>query len=156
MSLVSVGNFAAPFRNRVHLITIILVTIVFATLRLSGASIEVRSTSDGKRAQPSSIDSSRSSTTSREAQNSLGRQDPLQQQRIDGEAYLNAQRAQQAKRADVPLSLGQNSQDDMIEDVMRPSAPPVARNRAAEQTQVDKEKSDGGSLSDIEKQLGLK
>ena len=150
MSLVSVANFAAPFRNRVHLITILLVAIVFATLRLSGASVEVHSSSDPKRTQP--IDTNRSAAN--DTLNPFGRQNAAPT-RVEGDEFLRAMRTQ-PKRNDIPLSLNPNSQGDLIEDVMRPPSAPVARNKAQEQGQTDKDKLDGGSLSDIEKQLGLK
>lgn len=159
MSLVSVANFTAPFKNRVHLITIILVTIVFATLRLSGASVEVHSTSDAKRSSSVPADTSR--TGANDTLAPFGRQEAAQpsQQHYEGEDFLRAARAQraaQAKHNDASLSINQNSQGDLIEDVMRPPAAPVARNKAAEQSQAERDKLQGGSLSDIEKQLGLK
>ncbi len=39
MSLISTKNFLAPLNNKVHLVTIILATFAFATLRLSGCSV---------------------------------------------------------------------------------------------------------------------
>ncbi|MBN8547981.1 MAG: hypothetical protein J0M12_01560 [Deltaproteobacteria bacterium] len=158
MSLVSVSNFTAPFKNRVHFITIILVTIVFATLRLSGASIEVHSAGENKRGGSAPVTGASRASTS-ESTSSYAPQEPAPRQEVDGDIFLRelrAERAQKAKQADIPLNLGQNTQDDRIEDVMRPSSPPAARNRASEQTQADRSSSNGGSLSDIEKQLGLK
>jgi hypothetical protein len=42
MSLVSARNLVAPFTNIVHIITILLVAISFAVLRLSGAGFSVK------------------------------------------------------------------------------------------------------------------
>lgn len=41
MSLISVKNFVSPFTNTVHLVTIILVTILFAVFRLQGGGVKV-------------------------------------------------------------------------------------------------------------------
>lgn len=45
MSLISTKNFLAPLNNKVHLVSIILATFAFATLRLSGCAV---STVDSK------------------------------------------------------------------------------------------------------------
>lgn len=41
MSLVSAKNLIAPFRNKVHLATIILVSLAFAALRFSGGDVKI-------------------------------------------------------------------------------------------------------------------
>ena len=41
MSLISVRNFVAPLSNTTHIVTIILVTILFALFRLQGGSMRV-------------------------------------------------------------------------------------------------------------------
>lgn len=46
MSLISTQNLVAPLTNTVHLITIILVAISFAILRLMGASLSVQPVSN--------------------------------------------------------------------------------------------------------------
>ena len=43
MSLISTKNLVAPLTNMVHLITILLIAVAFAVLRLSGASISMAS-----------------------------------------------------------------------------------------------------------------
>lgn len=43
MSLVSPRNLLLPFTNKVHLVTIILVGVLFAALRLSGGGITTKS-----------------------------------------------------------------------------------------------------------------
>lgn len=151
MSLVSVHNFTAPLRHRIHLITIILVTVVFATLRLSGASFEVKNANDPRRGFAESAPASG---------DAVGLRQPGQ--RIDNSAaeeVLRAMRAQRAvtKRAETPLTIDQNSRGDLIEDVMRPAPPPVAQNKVeTSDTSRDRADQGSGSLSDIEKQLGLK
>ena len=45
MSLISTKNLVAPLTNMVHLITILLIAIAFAVLRLSGASMSIQSSS---------------------------------------------------------------------------------------------------------------
>jgi len=39
MSMVSIKNFISPFRNTVHTVTIVLVTILFALFRLQGGGV---------------------------------------------------------------------------------------------------------------------
>lgn len=41
MSLISTKNLIAPFRNKVHLSTIVLITLAFAALRFSGGDVKV-------------------------------------------------------------------------------------------------------------------
>jgi hypothetical protein len=159
MSLVSLSNFGAPFKQRVHLITIVLVTIVFATLRLSGASIEVVTNGEQKRSLgvSGSTDTERTPfRASGSTGGAFGGNDAVESrsETVASDEILKAmraQRAQEAKRADAPLKLNQGSQGDLIEDVMRPADPNHAKAKEDEHTD-----SSSGALSDIEKQLGLK
>ena len=48
MSLISTKNFIAPLTNRVHIVSIILCTIAFAMLRLSGCSFQAVDTSSNE------------------------------------------------------------------------------------------------------------
>jgi len=41
MSLISVKNFVSPFTNTTHVVTILLVTVLFALFRLQGGSVRV-------------------------------------------------------------------------------------------------------------------
>jgi hypothetical protein len=41
MSLINVRNFITPFTNTTHLVTIILVTIVFALFRIQGGAVSI-------------------------------------------------------------------------------------------------------------------
>ncbi len=43
MSLISIKNFISPFTNTVHLVTIILVTVLFVLFRLQGGGVGVSS-----------------------------------------------------------------------------------------------------------------
>ena len=43
MSLISIKNFISPFTNTVHLVTIILITVLFALFRLQGGGVGVSS-----------------------------------------------------------------------------------------------------------------
>lgn len=70
-------------------------------------------------------------------------------------AALRARNAAQQAQRTESLKLSPNSQGYMIEDVMRPAAPPVAQNKADDGSRNTNDASNG-SLSDIEKQLGLK
>ena len=56
MSLVSPRNFAAPFSNKVHLIAIMLVSMLFAAFRLSGGGIESRESLSARAPARSSAD----------------------------------------------------------------------------------------------------
>ncbi len=48
MSLINPKNFIAPFTNVVHMITILLVAICFAVLRLNGASLSFQNSNSRK------------------------------------------------------------------------------------------------------------
>ncbi len=161
MSLISLSNFIEPFRQRFHLITIILIVVVFATLRLSGAAIEVRNLADTRRSPVSPVDPAKrlptqltfpSSNSSAPATNVTRPEDARTEELMAALRARNA--AQQAQRTES-LKLSPNSQGYMIEDVMRPAAPPVAQNKADDGSRNTNDASNG-SLSDIEKQLGLK
>jgi hypothetical protein len=147
MSLISVNNFVAPLRQRFHLITIVLITVVFATLRLSGAAIEVHKDGESRRQAlvPTTIAGTAPSA-------SLRRESPANQE------VLQALREQQnaEPRRDYPLRVTQSAPGDLIEDVMRPAEVPIARNRVEDETAAQRRDNGKGSLSDIEKQLGLK
>lgn len=52
MSLISTHNLVAPLTNKVHLMTIILVAVAFAVLRLSGGAIGTSSARPSPRANP--------------------------------------------------------------------------------------------------------
>lgn len=39
MSLISIENFAEPFRNKIHLVTIFMVAAVFGVLRMQGGNV---------------------------------------------------------------------------------------------------------------------
>ncbi len=43
MSLISIENFAAPFQNKVHLVTIFIVAAVFGVLRMQGGGVSIDS-----------------------------------------------------------------------------------------------------------------
>ena len=159
MILISINNFLEPFRQRFHLITIILVVVVFATLRLSGAAIEVRNLSEAKRAGSISNEPIRRNPTqlSFPGSNTVAvpatRPDDAKTEELM--AALRARNAaQQAQRAEG-LKLSPNSEGYMVEDVMRPAQAPVAQNKADDGSRRGNDGSNG-SLSDIEKQLGLK
>jgi len=41
MSLISARNFVTPLSNKVHLVTIVLVAVVFAVLRMQGGGVHI-------------------------------------------------------------------------------------------------------------------
>lgn len=162
MSLVSVRNFMTPFKNKVHLVTIVLVTTVFATFRLSGSSFEVR-TLDGKNG------AGRSQSLSRSAQQSeLKLHEVLAPENMDFD--LNPAKEVQkmtgvqrnatgsTARAVSPLVIPSTaSNTTRVEDVINagplpPKQSPQEQLRAEQQRELNQAR----SLSDIEKRLGLK
>lgn len=157
MSLISVANFVAPFRQRFHLITIVLVTVVFAVLRLSGAAIHAHNLSDGKRPAAGSESARRAAgeytfSTANGGAPAARVDDPAAAELLQA---LRAQQAAQARRPEQ-LKINPNTQGDLIENMMRPPPPPVAQNKADSNRGSNGKDSGNGSLSDIEKQLGLK
>jgi hypothetical protein len=57
MSLISTKNLIAPFTNKLHIIAIVLFTIGFVALRLSGGAVRVRSAADRPERQVRETDS---------------------------------------------------------------------------------------------------
>jgi hypothetical protein len=154
-------NFMTPFRNRVHLVTIILVTTVFATFRLSGSSFEVRSL-DGKNSSARSPAVSRSNL-----QAEMKLQDVLAPENMNFEMnpakevqkMTGAQKAASGSaRVMPPLVLPQTRANTMrVEDVIN-SGPLPPQQSPQEQLRVEQQRelNQARSLSDIEKRLGLK
>ena len=153
MSLLSFQNFTAPFRQKFHLITIVMVVAVFAVLRLSGAEFEVQRKS-GPLSPNFAVDTLPSSPF---GQSQVNRNAGLPGVGDDSRRMPSALPGPNSRTG--TFSLRQENQRGLIDEVMRPDPVVAARRQAAEEQQreLDRKVRDGdGSLSDIEKRLGLK
>lgn len=144
---------AAPFRNRIHLVTIVVIALLFGAFRLSGGDLDVRSKHRGSLDQAirgeSKTESPRPSRVAASAPNELDELiagdeeaffDPqAQMRRLTGDT-TNAGVSPPARTA----PRGGSSIDDLI-DV-----------RGATQPPPPKRPQNSGGLNDIEKLIGLR
>jgi hypothetical protein len=141
---------AAPFTNRVHLVTIVLSGMLFGAFRLSGGEFTIKTRdSIGER----------SSTSAPSARATSGRRPTAAEERgsqLDGLLaksprieYGNGEPANRVPTTVRPPSrlTDQSSNIDELVDVGRESAPRPAAPRSRD---------NGSGLNDIEKQLGLR
>lgn len=158
MSLFSLRNFVSPFQNKVHLVTIILMTTVFATFRLSGSSLEVqhldkkapRGTPQYK--SPAQAEQALQRMLSADAVDVPA--DPAREvQRLSGQT-----RSPSTALKPQPFSLsGANTGNTRVEEVIN-SGPIVPKRNEQETIREQQQEAldQARSLSDIEKRLGLK
>ena len=143
MSLISAKNFVAPFTNRVHLITILLVSVLFATFRLSGGLLESRGANDSSRLRRESP--SAPIMLDRTSSNDL---------LFDDEAVPargNPERSAGEKPNAAPID------GDVLKDLMASNA--AKRQEPGSLRAPDKEGSEKPSnsgLDDIERRLGMR
>lgn len=160
MSLLSVKNFVAPFTNSTHLVTIVLVTVLFALFRLQGGSVLI------------SRDNDRQSESSNTRQ--FRQPAPIKNEQDTSESLddLNSEINSFSKSSsanlepeDIPdkgtISISPEEEDLLGEMIGSKPLPPAMRE---EQQQLPKQKQNtqrggsqaGGSLEDIERSLGLR
>lgn len=150
MSLINVKNLVAPFQNKVHLVGILLVVVLFTTFRLAGGSVKVEGReANGRRA----------------ASSPLPQSDSLQhrpEQPVGIRSTANESRGLGTESADLKSVIAsgtgktapvesRKSVDEMLNDDSATQAKIAAEKaKAAAQPKQD------SGFDDIERQLGLR
>lgn len=126
MSLISIRSFAAPFTNKVHLVTIIVVAMLFTVYRLSGGGAEIVNKSEVKKLRATS---------------EVELPDTASSFSLRDEEAVPQEMAQPRKQLTEPA-------DDLDKKIMNSRSP----EQAAQETKPSKD----DSLADIERSLGLR
>jgi len=132
MSLISTRNLVAPLTNKLHMIAIVLVTVGFVALRLSGGTVSMRSRSEARTAKSAPAPMENEDLLSGAPQNA----DPLAR---DSARTQRNEKPRGGLADSIKAPWEENSQ-------AAPSKP------AAADTGSKKK----GGLADIEKALGIK
>ena len=130
MSLISTKNLIAPFTNKLHIIAIVLFTIGFVALRLSGGAVRVRSADD---------------QTQRQARENKILNNELPELRFD-------------RRGESPRETGSKEQNlnRLAEGIRPPWEEKRAASKPVEPAPSESASKRRGGLDDIEKALGIK
>lgn len=149
MSLISTKNLSAPIVNKVHLVGILLVVVLFATFRLAGGTIKTGGVQDSSQRAviPSSavIHSSAvipSSAAAPSAESFLASEN-----RVVGGQVNDRSRNPVVVNGAAPSRAASSSS---VQDLIAESEGSQKRAAPAEQRRQD------GDLADIERQLGLR
>ena len=134
MSLISIRNVVEPLSNKVHLVTIVVITLTFGIYRASGGTVEV---SDRQ------LDLNRQKTNLfEEAKKTAG----------------SKKRTLVKKKAPAKASSASLDDNNFLHSVLGSNAGSAKNAETAEaKTKVaESSNQNGGGLDDIEKSLGLK
>lgn len=169
MSFISVENLVTPFRDKFHYVTLILVAAIFLALRLSGAKIEARPVAEANagRAAPvvtglnakglpnlsiARIGEAGAPSTSLPSGAGTQFNPATEVQRLLG---ANAAAKTTSEQGSITIP-SDGTHKTSIEDLMKQG---TFRRRSAEEEARERERKqleEAGSLSEIEKRLGLK
>ncbi|MEZ4753096.1 MAG: hypothetical protein R3A13_02160 [Bdellovibrionota bacterium] len=133
MSLISIKNVVAPFSNKVHLVTITVITLTFGIYRASGGTIEI---SDRQQ----NLNSQRNSGNIFEKSKNLA----------EPKAYDFSKKAATNKAKSSAIEL---DDDSFLKSVLGTNANSVKKSKPVEN---ESDSQEPGGLEDIEKSLGLK
>ena len=138
MSFINIHNVLAPFTNKVHLTTIILVALAFAAIRWHGGGVEIEESADKRVRTPKRATAPATTTETR-----------AKPKRTNFEMFEKAPVKTKKTREVIDLPRGNTDfVDSMIESTAKKRA--ASKNRAAA-----KKPTKEGGLDDVERILGL-
>lgn len=155
MSLISIRNAVAPLTNTTHLVTIVLITVLFGVYRISGGTMRVSSGSDlGSRSSSDAPFKSRADYNPPTGDSAaIGQALPREPQRAGSSAkVVEAIPDSGSVRID-------DTHDDLLQEMIGKAPLGTARDdreKAHPRRSIDQHGGAGGGLDDIEKTLGLK
>ncbi|MCB0318292.1 MAG: hypothetical protein KDD56_06005 [Bdellovibrionales bacterium] len=118
MSLISIKNVVEPFSNKVHLVTIIVITFTFGIYRASGGTVEISNRQyelNNKRTTLFEEDSAEVATSKPKKTFSFSSKTKNDDDFVKSLLGSNAKSVEKSQQKEVPTSQSQDSGFDEIE-----------------------------------------